>query len=41
MEDQGYVLSSCKIRLTLNAVQEVRDSEDCITLCAQLEAELF
>jgi len=32
VEDPNYVPSSCKIGLTLNAVSEVRESEDFITL---------
>ena len=38
--DPNYVPSSCKIGLTLNAVSEVRESEDFITLNAQLNAEI-
>ena len=36
----SYVPSSCKIGLTLNAVSEVKKSEDFIALNAQLEAEI-
>ena len=38
--DPNYVPSSCKIGLTLNAVSEVRESEDFISLHAQLDAEI-
>ena len=38
--DPNYVPSSCKIGLTLNSVSEVRESEDFITLNAQLNAEI-
>ena len=40
-KEKGYVPTSCKIELPLNAVQEVKKSEDYITLCVQLEADLF
>ena len=40
VSDNDYVPSSCKHGLTLNALQEVRESEDYITLCIQLEVEI-
>ena len=40
-DDPSYVPSSCKIGLTLNAVSEVKESEDFITLSAQLDAEII
>ena len=40
-DDPGYVPSSCKIGLTLNAVSEVKESEDFITLSAQLDAVII
>ena len=40
VDDPDYIPSSCKHGLTLNAVQEVRESEDFITLNMQLEAEI-
>jgi len=38
--DADYVPSSCKHGLTLNALQEVRESEDFITLSIQLEVKI-
>ena len=40
VDNPDYVPSSCKHGLTLNAVQEVRESEDFITLNMQLETEI-
>ena len=40
VDDPDYIPSSCKHGLTLNAVQEVRESENFITLNMQLEAEI-
>ena len=40
-EDPSYIPSSYKIGLTLNAISEVRESEDFITLNAQLDAEII
>ena len=40
-KEKSYVLTSCKIGLTLNAVQEVKESEDYITLCISPQVDLF
>ena len=41
VDDPGYVPSSCRIGLTLNAVSEVKESEDFISLNAQLDAVII